>query len=556
MKLLFMALLTILAVQAAQAAYNDTGISLLNNGTVFDIYNLGTEAPSSDGKTHYYLDNTKLDTTGNYLDAEGNPIMYEDVDYGAGFAPSGVEWANMSKRMLADFTDFQVRNYTDWENYTIIYLNATTLAGGRTIRITRRQEINGTQNKINQTTAFCASGQLLQDLFYIEKHFNFTMGDNLKVRMVLNGTPMDIDLTDNKHWIIPSTQTESYFIVSSDDKTLAYEVDNSNGRLYWFELLNNSVIVIRNIGRINGSNQCLNAKNYWVDAPLCSQTCSAGCGFAGVTIFSNTTEGGDIENWEVGIGGVKMGCRPYLNTCRDPGSCATSTGCNGFYTHKNFAGTWVNTTSSTTYIKCDSGAVCTTAGWYAHTTPANSIINNVTLRAEGNLSGSSERLFRCDLTSWMLGGVSDAPHYTTIDRVKPNVTMDIPSNNTICNASSLPYQVNFSCTVSDMGYLGPGGYLNFTVRNATDDTILNSTLFYGSNYSHSWTAMMILYNYTSYGNYTWNCSARDEAQNTNFSKGKYYFEIAFLDTSEGRFFVGVLCLFVIGVYYAKEKYNS
>jgi hypothetical protein len=107
-----------------------------------------------------------------------------------------------------------------------------------------------------------------------------------------------------------------------------------------------------------------------------------------------------------------------------------------------------------------------------------------------------------------------------------------------------------------MGYLGPGGYLNFTVRNATDDTILNSTLFYGSNYSHSWTAMMILYNYTSYGNYTWNCSARDEAQNTNFSKGKYYFEIAFLDTSEGRFFVGVLCLFVIGVYYAKEKYNS
>lgn len=249
---------------------------------------------------------------------------------------------------------------------------------------------------------------------------------------------------------------------------------------------------------------------------------------------------------------VRISCLMGSGTCTGGGgACA-----NGL-AMDNGSGVLTNITSTTLYTTSEGVSRC----WYGDYVfqeygLGRFRINNCSIRSQGNTTGCNGGVGFIYYYLAPNGIWSDAMSGNNTDRVAPNVTMDIPSNNTIENVTTTPWQENFSCTVSDLGYLSPNGWLNFTVRNATTGTILNSTLFHGSNYSHTWTAMMVGFNYTSMEYYNWSCEALDEAQNRNSSIGNFTFLLKTADFEDGsewllRFIV-IFGMLGVVVYKLKE----
>lgn len=515
--------------QMALATVGDTGINYSNG--IWDIYNKGTEAPSSDGKTHYYLNSSLMDKTGNYRLPDGSVDWYEDVDYGIGYTRFGVNWANFSRYMLSSFSGWTTSNYSDNSTFSSISVTGQVNFSGQRWNITRRQELNATQGKINQTTVLGGSGTIGRDIYTLERHFNFTMGDNLRFTSVVNGSPFSTSLTDGHYWIFPYGQIEPYFLLESDTQSLAFEIDNRTGRPFVIEIINNQIMIMRNVGRINASNQSLSITNYWIDAEECISLCYGGCYWDTPHIWTNGTIDADADYFEAGTS-MKVGLSVPV-TCPGRGSCSTSGGCKAFLVWYPVGGTapndFQNVTTSTTYVKCNQ-TVCNRGGFYGSSVVT--YVYNVSVKSEGNLTGSGGRLFAVDARSWddtALQLYSESVNYNTTDRIKPNVTLYNPANDTNFSVTSWPYQVNLTCETNDSGYLNAQntGYMNVSVFNATDGALYNSSKMYCTNYSHvcSKTAMM---NFSQNGTFYWNCTVKDEAQLQNTTVPYWQFNISWV----------------------------
>lgn len=526
------------------AAYNDTGVRLEQNGSVIDIWNVGSfEGKSPDGFVHYYLNSSQLDREGNYI-MNGSPFFFYDVLYGFGnqtAGTGGIELANLTASYLYNWQNFTESNFTNWNNYSVVQaqMNASF---GLTYAITRKLELNATQGKINETLSVVPSRVVIQnDLYAIYRLRNFKIGNvsiMVSTKCYPDGSgcnPITIPV-DGRKTILSSGDIEPYAIINgSNGMSAGYEFDNSTfaNDGFWVELQPNEIDFIFDMGKPRPSSPLL-VRDYWVDA-TCNIVCSPSCDFSYPIIYNGSNVVDGYMSYPTGTSRVvKIG--PTITKCAT-GSCSAASGCSGqLYERNSSTDPGKEVISEATgglYETCGNGLdSCENGTWYARTGSLSLYTSNFTLYGAGNTTGTDIGGYWIfgHFDAWLLGGqTTDSILVTITDSTPPNVTYISPPNNTVFTTPTFPYQINLQCNDSDAGYVNAynKGNINVSVYNYTSGALLNSTFIYPKNFTHQWLGN-ISFNESYNGSYNWSCTAIDEAQNVNQSMGNFTLSLNWL----------------------------